>query len=453
VVLQHDSPLAPVAFQFALVAFVNNSLQLLPLLELDGYYALVDWLELPLLRPRALAFVRDDLWRKLRTRAPFSREERIFAVYGVLALAYSGFALWAAGYLWERRLQRLVADAWAHESAGWRGLAVVVVIAFGAPLVFALVLKLRQLLQQGRQAVARLRHRGAGARAQARLDARALVGRLRFLGELSFPERETVVRQLRLARFRPGTYVVRQGASNERFYLIRQGQAEVLRAEGAGAPRELAVLRRGDYFGELGMLHHRPAAASVRALTPLQVYALERDAFEATIAPRLRDYGVTAQWIEARAELARMPLFRHTGAAELDAILERLQVSEHPAGAVIIRQADPHDRFYLIRRGRVRVSVSGREGQEGVLAELGPGMSFGEGALLGERPCPATVRALERVVLWSLDRGSFEDLLLRQLHLAGALSAASEQRAAACRHLVGAPTASYRRPSASGRYH
>ena len=57
VVLQHDSPLAPIAFQIALVAFISNSLQLMPLLELDGYYLLVDLLEMPLLRARAFAFV------------------------------------------------------------------------------------------------------------------------------------------------------------------------------------------------------------------------------------------------------------------------------------------------------------------------------------------------------------------------------------------------------------
>ena len=46
---------------------------------------------------RQLAQKSDSgLWRKLRTRQPFDREERIFAVYGVLGIFYSGFAVWAA---------------------------------------------------------------------------------------------------------------------------------------------------------------------------------------------------------------------------------------------------------------------------------------------------------------------------------------------------------------------
>src|SRR5581483_11503241 len=113
---------------------------------------------------------------------------------------------------------------------------------------------------------------------------------------------------------------------------------------------ELAVLRRGDYFGELALLYHQPRSASVRALSRLEVYGLGRDAFETMIGPQLRDYGLTRQRIEERSELARMNLFRQTSPSELDPILEHLRSEEFPAGATIIQQGDPGDRFYLIRR-------------------------------------------------------------------------------------------------------
>jgi len=437
VLWQHGGALAPLAYQVAFVAFISNTLQLMPLLELDGYYVLVDWLEIPLLRQRAFAFIRGDLWRKLRRREHLSREERIFAVYGALALGYSSLTLCAAIYFWLHRFQRVLLDAWAQESVGWRLLAGLVLLAFGGPLLLAIGLQLRQLLRSGWMGLARLRYRGVSARAQARLDARELVGKLRFLHALPFAEREAVVSQLRLARFPVGAYVIRQGAPNNRFYVIRWGQAEVVQVDPAGGPRTLAVLRRGDYFGELGLLSDQPASASVRALQPLEVYALERPAFEARIAPRLRDYGVTSEWIEARAELARMPLFRAAAASELDALLERLQPAEYPTGAVIVQEGEPHDRFYLIRRGRVQLSVRGPDGQEAVIAELGPGMSFGEDALLVGSPCPATARALEPTLLWSLDQPSFQELLLRRLHLTEALVAETEQRTATGLRLAG----------------
>jgi len=437
VVLQPASPLAQLAFMFGFVAFVSNSLQVLPLLELDGYFLLMDWLEIPMLRPRALAFVRGELWRKLRAREPFNREERIFAIYGSLALVYSIFWLLFAVYLWFNKLERIVVEAWGQNSLVWRVLVVVVIVLFGVPITFALSLKLLQWQRAVRGGVARLRHRREEARARARLDARALVGRLRFLGDLSFAQREGVVSHLTLERYRPGAYVVRQGEPGAEFFLIRNGQAEVVQVGADGWPHELAVLRRGDYFGELALLYHQPRSASVRALTPLEVYGLGREAFETLVAPQLRDYGLTRQRIEERSELARMDLFRHTAPSELDPILEHLRTEEYPTGAVIIRQGEPGDRFYLLRRGRVEITRRLDDGTEQALAELGPGDYFGEMALLNDEPRTATVRALEPVVLWSLDKASFHELMLGQFGLGTALSTEAENREATQRRLAG----------------
>lgn len=64
-----------------------------PLLPLDGYFALSDWLEIPNLRQRALQYVRwftstRLLRRQLEEPVVTERERRIFLVYGGLATAY-----------------------------------------------------------------------------------------------------------------------------------------------------------------------------------------------------------------------------------------------------------------------------------------------------------------------------------------------------------------------------
>ena len=56
-----------------------------PLLKLDGYYILMDWLEIPRLREKSLAFIGKPLREKLRKREAFSRDEKIFAVFGALS--------------------------------------------------------------------------------------------------------------------------------------------------------------------------------------------------------------------------------------------------------------------------------------------------------------------------------------------------------------------------------
>ena len=58
--------LNPLLFQFAFVSYITVFFNLNPLLELDGYYLLMDWLEIPMLRRKSLEFVRSGLWAKLR---------------------------------------------------------------------------------------------------------------------------------------------------------------------------------------------------------------------------------------------------------------------------------------------------------------------------------------------------------------------------------------------------
>jgi putative peptide zinc metalloprotease protein len=69
-----------------------------PLIPLDGYYALTDWLQIANLRSRALAYVgarirRDVLRLDATVPAVTDRERRIFITYGIAASIYTTFML------------------------------------------------------------------------------------------------------------------------------------------------------------------------------------------------------------------------------------------------------------------------------------------------------------------------------------------------------------------------
>jgi putative peptide zinc metalloprotease protein len=80
-----------------------------PLIPLDGYYALSDYLEVPNLRQRSFGylnwFIKTRVFRLDLPRPPADiREERIFLIYGALAAVYIGmilalFAATVAGWL------------------------------------------------------------------------------------------------------------------------------------------------------------------------------------------------------------------------------------------------------------------------------------------------------------------------------------------------------------------
>ncbi|MCA9976653.1 MAG: M50 family metallopeptidase, partial [Anaerolineales bacterium] len=106
-------------YQLGFLAFLSVIINLNPLLELDGYFILMDWLEIPNLRARAIAFWRKELWGKWRaTPNPrqfwqkLTRAQRIFTFYGALTLAYSTYALILAVYFWHTRLVPFVQTLW-----------------------------------------------------------------------------------------------------------------------------------------------------------------------------------------------------------------------------------------------------------------------------------------------------------------------------------------------------
>ena len=70
-----DSGGADLLYKFAILNYFVIFLNLIPLLELDGYWILSDLIQMPDLRPRSLQFIQRDLWHKLRVREHFTPQE------------------------------------------------------------------------------------------------------------------------------------------------------------------------------------------------------------------------------------------------------------------------------------------------------------------------------------------------------------------------------------------
>ena len=86
--------------------------------------------------------------------------------------------------------------------------------------------------------------------------------------------------------------LVRQGELGDRFYVVVNGTVDVTRAEPGEPERRLAVLGRGDVFGEIALIRDQPRNASVRTLTPCLLLTLDREPFLELLEsrPRLREY-------------------------------------------------------------------------------------------------------------------------------------------------------------------
>ena len=79
-------------------------------------------------------------------------------------------------------------------------------------------------------------------------------------------------------------------------------------------------------------------------------------------------------------------------------------------GEIIFSQGDTGDELYFIVRGKVKV-LRGQGTDQTEIAELGPGDTFGEIALISDKPRTATVEVSEEVELYLLSKADFETLL------------------------------------------
>jgi small-conductance mechanosensitive channel/CRP-like cAMP-binding protein len=104
---------------------------------------------------------------------------------------------------------------------------------------------------------------------------------------LTNDERRELAQHLHLAPFVRGEFITRQGNTAHWLYIIKHGEAEIRVHTPDGKLSEpLAILRDGEFFGEMGLMTGEPRTANVIARTDVECYKLEKEAFNEILQKR-----------------------------------------------------------------------------------------------------------------------------------------------------------------------
>jgi uncharacterized protein YhbP (UPF0306 family) len=106
------------------------------------------------------------------------------------------------------------------------------------------------------------------------------------LENLPASDRMTFAGELQQMEARAGEVIVRQGGPADKFFIVMEGEAEVVR-EKDGSEETVATLKPGEYFGEVAIMRDLPRSASVKAVSDTKLLALDRDAFRKLVAHSL----------------------------------------------------------------------------------------------------------------------------------------------------------------------
>jgi len=393
--------MAPVLYGFVVVNYYVVLINLTPMLELDGYFMLSDAIRVPDLRPRSLAFVRHDVWHKLRHRERFSAADIGLLLFGTIGVAFTVFVLISAFWFWEHTFGGLIGSLW---NAGlWGVIALVVLLSFlAAPIIRGVVALARAIARRVGSWLQAARFR---AQRRWRIEAVEMLDELPLFDDLPVDVLNDIAGRVQRVEVGAGTAVVRQGDIADAFYVIRSGTLDIIEVDADGTERVTQTLSAGHSFGEMGLVTGARRNATVRARTGADLFVVDKGTFDRLLTDRvaLPEFAPTMYELAA---LRALPPFANLPASELLRLQEQGGWFNVPPDTAVVEQGEAGDAFYAVADGQFEVVVDGR-----AVGSCEPGGYFGERALLGDAPRAATVRSLTPARVFRLERSGFEQLL------------------------------------------
>jgi CRP/FNR family transcriptional regulator/CRP/FNR family cyclic AMP-dependent transcriptional regulator len=116
--------------------------------------------------------------------------------------------------------------------------------------------------------------------------------------------------------------------------------------------------------------------------------------------------------------LKQVDIFANLSDEEIKELMAAVKKRSFRAGEVIFHRDDPGPVLYMIKEGKVKISIMSPDGQEISLVVFGKGDCFGELALLDGEPRSADAIAIERVECYTLQRTDFHKAIMKNPKIA-----------------------------------
>ena len=236
----------------------------------------------------------------------------------------------------------------------------------------------------------------------------------KFFHQFTLDQQRTLLAIMETHTYEDNKMIVKQGEDGDSFYLIKEGEAVVLKTNSDGVEKELTHLYRGQSFGEIALIYGGKRGADVKSVGRCVCLSLSKSVFE--------------QQHEVRMFLVSSKVPMLSGLAPEDRlnIVSKLQPRAFASGDFVIKEGDRvvDDAFYMITEGQAAVvEINQENGEERILTRLFEGHCFGEMALVSDKTRSASIVAKTALKCMCLTKQDFQGSLA-----GGALKAIIEKQ-------------------------
>jgi len=219
---------------------------------------------------------------------------------------------------------------------------------------------------------------------------------------------KTVVEEVKAGRL-----VFKKGDSDRKAVYVLSGEVELIGDTGSAG-----IIRGGSAEARHAIANQQPRQVSAKARNTVTVARIDSDLLDILltwdqlsgieVAEVSGDDDDDGDWM---TRILQSKAFLRIPPANIQHMFMRLQEMPVKSGQSVITQGEEGDFYYIISRGRCKVTRESANGASVTLAELSDGDAFGEEALLSESKRNASITMETDGLLMRLSKDDFEELL------------------------------------------
>ena len=233
------------------------------------------------------------------------------------------------------------------------------------------------------------------------------------LDTLSPENLKEIASKLDVVELNHGDSVFNEGDKDDRHIFLYSGHVDLVKHG-----KSLKTIEAGTADARTAIAHIIPRNFSCVASSDAVIFKIDADLLDRMLAWNqagsfsVEELSSDVDDDDWMMRILQTEAFHRIPPANIQAIFTSLEDIEVKAGDSIIKQGEPGDYFYIIKSGRCMVTrkMPGQD-KEIKLADLGPGSTFGEEALISDAPRNASIIMLSSGVLSRLSKEDFLKLL------------------------------------------